>query len=126
MRPYVERIVSQRFAPQHLAKEAQQSLAELATVVRELPLEIQQVVHAARRGKLRVHLDHERLDFFAHVTDRASNRIAFSVIAGALIIGSSMLLATDAGAKTLGFAGFTIAGALGVALLISIIRSRNY
>ncbi|NUM89191.1 MAG: phosphotransferase [Bdellovibrionales bacterium] len=126
LRPYVERIVMQRFSPQHLAKEGQRTLGTILRIGKEIPGDIQQLIRTARKGRLRVHLDHEGLDHLAGVTDRASNRIAFSVIAGSLIVGSSLLLSSDFGAKSLGFAGFTIAGVLGILLLISILRSRNY
>lgn len=126
LRPYVERIVMQRFSPQHLAKEGQRTLGTILRIGKEIPGDIQQLIRTARKGRLRVHLDHEGLDHLAGVTDRASNRIAFSVIAGSLIVGSSLLLSSDFGAKSLGFAGFTIAGVLGIMLLISILRSRNY
>ncbi|MFP4192996.1 MAG: hypothetical protein ACLFU6_13115, partial [Candidatus Hydrogenedentota bacterium] len=79
-----------------------------------------------RRGRLRIQLNHEGLDRLANVTDRASNRLTFSVIAGSIIVGSSMLLAADIGLYPIGLAGYSVAGLLGVALLISILRSRNF
>lgn len=126
IRPYVENIVVARFSPQHLAHEGQQGLATLLRVGREIPGDVQQLIRTVRRGKLKVQLDHDGLDHLSNVTDRATNRIAFSVIAGSLIVGSSLLIASDVGAKSIGYGGFTIAGALGIVLLISILRSKNY
>lgn len=126
IRPYVEKIVVARFSPQQLAHEGQQGLATLLRVGREIPGDVQQLIRTVRRGKLKVQLDHDGLDHLSNVTDRATNRIAFSVIAGSLIVGSSLLIASDVGAKSIGYGGFTIAGALGIALLISILRSKNY
>ncbi|MFA6241083.1 MAG: AarF/ABC1/UbiB kinase family protein, partial [Candidatus Hydrogenedentales bacterium] len=126
IRPYVERMVLNRFAPQNLAIEGQQGLASALRMLRELPTDLRHIVRMARSGKLRLQIHHEGLELLASVLDRASNRIAFSVIAGSLVVGSSLLLSTEAGAKTLGLAGFTIAAALGFGLLISIIRSKNY
>lgn len=126
MRPYIEKIFAMRLSPQHLAHEGQETMSALLRIGRQLPVEIHDLVRQARRGKLKVQLDHEGLDHLAHVTDRASNRIAFSVIAGSLIVGSSLMLATNLGAHSLGYAGFIVAGALGVLLLISILRSKNY
>ncbi|GMU91496.1 MAG: ubiquinone biosynthesis protein UbiB [Candidatus Hydrogenedentota bacterium] len=126
IRPYVENIVMARFSPQQLAHEGQQGLATLLRVGREIPGDVQQLIRTVRRGKLKVQLDHDGLDHLSNVTDRATNRIAFSVIAGSLIVGSSLLIASDVGAKSIGYGGFTIAGALGIALLISILRSKNY
>ena len=60
--------------------------------------------------------------------DRSSNRIAFSLIVAATIVGSSMLVQSDIGGKlfglsTIGVIGFLVAFMLGLRLLISIIRS---
>lgn len=126
MRPYVEKIIASRISPQHLAHEGQESMTALLRIGRQLPADIHELIRKARKGKFRFQLDHEGLDHLAHVTDRASNRIAFSVIAGSLIVGSSLLLATNYGARSLGYTGFSIAGVLGVMLLISILRSKNY
>ena len=126
IRPYVERIITNRFSPARLAKEGQQTLTTALRIGKEIPGEIQSLIRTFRKGRFRIQLDHEGLDHLANVTDRASNRIAFSVIAGALIVGSSLLISTGIGGRSLGYAGFTIAAVLGVMLLISILRSKNY
>jgi len=126
IRPYVERIITNRFSPSRLAKEGQQTLTTAMRIGKEIPGEIQSLIRTLRRGRFRIQLDHEGLDHLANVTDRASNRLAFSVIAGAIIVGSSLLVSTGVGGRSLGYAGFTIAAVLGVMLLISILRSKNY
>ena len=60
--------------------------------------------------------------------DRSSNRLAFSPIIAALIIGSSMIMRLEVGPflfgySILGIAGFLIAGILGLWLAIAILRS---
>ncbi|MDZ4857405.1 MAG: AarF/ABC1/UbiB kinase family protein [Candidatus Hydrogenedentes bacterium] len=126
LRPYVEAVVARRYSPQYLAHEGQETVTHLLHVGRQLPGDLQEALRLVRQGRIKIQLDHEGLDHLAHVTDRASNRIAFSVIAGSLIVGSSLLLSTAFGVRSLGYAGFIGAGALGVALLISILRSKNY
>ena len=125
IQPYVERIVARRYAPWRVLQDAQRHLGALVKVGRQLPGDIQELVRMLRRGRIKVQLHHEGLNKLATVLDRASNRIAFGVITGSIIIGSSMLVATDAGLRTLGVAGYIIAGVLGLSLVISIIRSRN-
>lgn len=126
IRPYVERIITDRFSPARLVKEGQQTFTTAMRISKEIPGEIQSLIRTFRKGRFRVQLDHEGLDHLANVTDRASNRLAFSVIAGAIIVGSSLLISTGVGGRTLGYVGFTIAAVLGVMLLISILRSKNY
>ncbi len=126
IRPYVEKIITERFSPARLAKEGQQTLTNAIRIGKEIPGEVQNLIRTFRKGKFRIQLDHEGLDHLAGVTDRASNRIAFSVIAGALIVGSSLLVSTGIGGRSLGYVGFIFAAVLGVMLLISILRSKNY
>jgi ubiquinone biosynthesis protein len=60
--------------------------------------------------------------------DKSSNRISFSFIVASIIIGSSLIIRTNAGPHLfglpmLGLMGFAIAGVFGMWLLIAIIRS---
>ena len=126
LQPYVEEVIRDRFSPRQLAEDAQQNAVQMLRLGREVPREVQQLLGMLRRGRLRIQLNHEGLNHLANVTDRASNRLTFSVIAGSIIVGSSMLLAADIGLYPIGLAGYSVAGVLGLALLISILRSRNF
>ncbi|MFO7776585.1 MAG: AarF/ABC1/UbiB kinase family protein [Candidatus Hydrogenedentota bacterium] len=126
LQPYAEEVIRNRFSPRQLAEDAQQNAIQMLRLGREVPREVQQLLGMLRRGRLRIQLNHEGLEHLANVTDRASNRLTFSVIAGSIIVGSSMLLAADIGLYPIGLAGYSVAGLLGVALLISILRSRNF
>jgi ubiquinone biosynthesis protein len=60
--------------------------------------------------------------------DRSSNRIAFALVVSSLVIGSSLIISTKIGPSLfgvplLGVIGFSMAGILGIWLLIAIIRS---
>ncbi len=126
IRPYVEQLVARRYSPVRLMVEARAGLAALLKLSRELPVEIQQLVNMLRTGRFKAQINHEGLDRLASVTDRASNRIAFGVITGSLIIGSSLLMRSTSGLNQLGLIGYVIAGVLGLSLVISILRSKNY
>lgn len=126
LQPYVEEVIRDRFSPRQLAEDAQQNAVQMLRLGREVPREVQQLLGMLRRGRLRIQLNHEGLNHLANVTDRSSNRLTFSVIAGSIIVGSSMLLAADIGLYPIGLAGYSVAGVLGLALLISILRSRNF
>ena len=123
---YVEQLVARRYMPHHIMREMQAGMAELMKLGREVPVEVHQLLRMLRRGTLKMQLNHEGLDRLSNVTDRASNRITFGIIAGSIIIGSSLLITTGGGAHPLGIGGFIAAGVLGVSLLVSILRSRNY
>ncbi|HPX42048.1 MAG TPA: hypothetical protein PLF51_16555, partial [Candidatus Hydrogenedentes bacterium] len=125
IQPYVERIVAQRFSPGQLAREARQNMALLVRMGRQVPGDVGHLMRMLRAGKLKIQLNHEGINHLAAAIDRASNRVTVGLITGAIIVGSSLLLAADIGARTLGLSGFIFAGLLGLSLVFSILRSRD-
>ena len=126
IRPYVESMVKSRFEPKQLLQSVQDDVLTAVRLAREVPVELQDLLRQVRRGKATFQVTHEGLDNMASVLDRASNRVAFGIITGSLIVGSSMLISADAPTRNIGMVGYIIAGLLGLALIISIIRSKNY
>lgn len=125
IRPHVERIVARRYSPWAIVSDLYSDVAKLVRLGRKFPGDAEQLLRTLRRGQLKVQLQHEGLQRLAGVMDRASNRIAFGVITGSIIIGSSLLMKSDIGLRSLGLAGYLIAGVLGLSLVVSIIRSKN-
>lgn len=126
IRPYVERAVMRQYAPDQLIGDMRRNALVLARLARDIPSDVSRLLRMLRRGELKIQLNHEKLARIAAVTDLASNRITVGLITGALIVGSSLLISIETGARGLGLAGFTAAGFLGLALVISILRSKNY
>jgi ubiquinone biosynthesis protein len=126
IRPYVEQMVKSRYEPKNIARSVQDDLLTVARLAREVPLELQDLLRLVRSGKATFQVTHEGLENVASVLDRASNRIAFGIITGALIVGSSMLISSESATRGIGITGFIIAGVLGLGLIVSIIRSKNY
>lgn len=126
IQPHVNRVMMERYSPAHVIADTRDTMASLARLTRKLPADIEQVLRMLRLGKLKMQLNHEGLSHLSKVTDVASNRIAIGVILGSLIIGSSHLITVGGGAYRLGLAGYIVAGLLGMSLVISIIRSKNY
>jgi ubiquinone biosynthesis protein len=122
----VEKIVADRYAPSQVLADAQSGFSTALRLGQTIPRDVQSVLRMLRRGQLKIQLNHEGLSHLASVTDAASNRITFGVITGSLIIGSSLLITTDASARGLGLLGYIIAGLLGLGLVVSILRSKNY
>lgn len=123
MQPYVERIIAERYDPKAIAVDLQRQGLAFVRLARNLPQDVHDLVGMARRGKLKVQLEHEELGKIARVTDRAGSRIAIGIVIAALILGSSVVLASGIGYSTLAFAGFAAAGAVVTLLLASMLRS---
>ena len=129
IKPYIEAVVKHRFSPEELVNEGQDYLFTLLRMLKNVPVDLHVLLQMAKHGHLKIEFKHSGLERLTRVLDRASNRVAFSVVTGSLIVGSSLLLATGAGVtgtRSLGLAGFITAGVLGIGLLISILRSRNF
>jgi ubiquinone biosynthesis protein len=126
LRPYVENAIRRRFAPGEVLDEAQDYFFRMLRMMRELPVDAHVLMQMARHGKFNIKFTHQGLERLTAAVDRASDRVAYSVMAGSIVIGSSWLLASGVpGTRTLGLAGYVAAGALGLVLLVSILRSRK-
>lgn len=126
-RPFLERAMLQRYAPGVLARRGRRALAGLLDLVRDVPQDVHRLLRAARRGKLRVHVDVDSLKGFGDQIDRAVSRLTMGVVTAALIVGSSIVLnsaggVSSAGLRVLGTVGFVGAAFGGLWILFSIWR----
>jgi ubiquinone biosynthesis protein len=77
-------------------------LSEVADLLRELPREVRFLLRKLQRNQFVLNFEHRGLERFIDEMDRASNRLSFSLIIAALIIGSSIVLETYTGPQFLG------------------------
>ena len=126
--PFIRRLKMARLSPRRMLSEFLQTSGEVAQLLRIIPGELRDILKQIKQGKVRVGFEHRGLERFIFEMDRSSNRIAFALIVSSLIIGSSLIINTDIGPflfglPILGLLGFSMAGVLGLWLLIAIIRS---
>jgi ubiquinone biosynthesis protein len=125
--PFVKKAKLARYSPQKIAENLFITLSDSLTVLRMLPREVMQIIKLARQNKLTVNMEMRGLDDLLRTLDQVSNRLSFSVIIAALIIGSALLLAFGTpplvyGISLIGMLGFCAAAVLGIWLLIAILR----
>jgi ubiquinone biosynthesis protein len=111
-----------------IAKNLWRQAKSLERFVSNLPSQLHDLMHKLLQGELKIEFQHEGLENLQHSLDRASNRLSFSMIVAALVIGSSLLLTANRGPiwnhlSILGLLGFLIAGLLGLWLIVAILRS---
>ncbi|MDD2672397.1 MAG: AarF/UbiB family protein [Syntrophales bacterium] len=126
--PFIRRIKAERYRPGRIISGLVDSGEEWLDHVRSVPAEVRAVLSQVRLGKAQIGFEHRGLVSLIFEMDRSSNRIAFALIISSLIIGSSLIIATDIGPYLFGFpiiglAGFTVAGIFGIWLVIAIFRS---
>jgi len=129
-RPFLERAMRRRYAPGVLARRGRRVLSGLLDLVHDMPRDVHRLLRAARRGKLRLHVDVDALDNFGARIDRAVSRLTMGVVTAALIVGSSIVLnsaggVSSEGLRVLGTVGFVGAGLGGLAIVYSIWRGRR-
>ena len=129
--PSVEKIQRERYDPIHLGKELAKQSRDILRDLGKLPADVGRLVEKMRSDRFTVTLEHQDLPQFSHVLDEISKRLAFAIVIGALIIGSSMILVAGIkpllyGYSLLGIIGFLFSGILGAWMALSIFRSRNF
>jgi ubiquinone biosynthesis protein len=133
---YVKRLMLKKLSPHELGRTGARMSYSLVSLVRHLPEDARSIMRKLRRGELSFRFQHSGLEAFTTEIDRASNRLAFSVVIAAIIIGSSSVMAMDVGPRwgaldflglgdvpIMGFMGFLLAGIMGLGLAWSIFRS---
>ncbi len=128
MRPYVNKLVFERFSPKNMSEQAGRIVQAYSSLAKNLPQDIKEFVNRLNRNQFKIDLEHRGLEKLVTDLDRSSNRVSFAVVIGSLIVGSSLVMQIDKGPMILGFPllgllGYSIAGFLGLWLAIGILRS---
>ena len=131
LRPYARRLTLRQLHPRGLWRSARNAARELAALAGDLPSDLSVIISNLKRGQVRMHIHHEHLEGLIQTLDKSSNRVSFALIIAGLIVGSSLLVPQQGTVlgllrlETLGVLGYVTAAAMGLWLLISIIRSRH-
>ncbi|MFA5321841.1 MAG: AarF/ABC1/UbiB kinase family protein [Smithella sp.] len=125
--PFVKRAKLARYSPGKIAEDLFTTFSDSLYVLQALPREVLQVTRLIRQNKMTINMEMRWPDTFLRDIDQASNRLSFSIIIAALIIGSAYLLAYSTpplfyGVSLVGMLGFSAAAFLGIWLLIAILR----
>lgn len=127
-RPYIRKLMQRRMSPGRVMRELMDIADQMRRLLRILPGEMEVIVKNMTRGKFGVELKHVGLAQFIGEIDRSTNRLSFSLVIAALIVGSSLVIQLEHGPFMFGYPifgilGFVFAGVLGIGLLIAILRS---
>ncbi|MFT3762716.1 MAG: AarF/UbiB family protein [Pseudoxanthomonas sp.] len=127
-RPFLERAMLRRYAPDVLARRGKRALGGMVDLLRDMPRDLHRLLQSARRGRLQMQIEVNTLKEFGHQVDRAANRLTMGVITAALIVGSSIVMHSARGdfssrwLLAVGVAGFVGAALGGVWILFSMWR----
>ena len=128
MRPFVNRLLIERFSPKNITAQAGRIAMAYTSLAKNLPHDIKEFINRLNRNQFKIDLEHRGLEKLVTDLDRSSNRVSFSLVIGSLIVGSSLVMQIDKGPMVFGFPllgllGYLIAGLLGLWLAVGILRS---
>lgn len=128
LRPFMEKLLRERVTPGNLSQEMLRTTKAYGSLLKNLPRDLKEFINRINRNKFKIDLEHRGLEKLITDLDKSSNRISFSLLIAALIVGSSIIMQTNKGPMllgfpALGFLGYSIAGVLGLWLAIAILRS---
>jgi ubiquinone biosynthesis protein len=122
--PFIKDLQMARIHPRKLMGDFLAS----STMLKGVPFELYDLLKQFKSGKVKIGIDHQGLETLIFGVERSSNRISFALIISALIVGSSLIMMARSGPSLfglplLGLLGYTLAGVLGLWLLVWIRRS---
>jgi ubiquinone biosynthesis protein len=125
--PYIRSVLLDRYSPQRLSADAFQMTADLIKFTRRFPQDLLDIARQVRRQQLCLKIEDRGLERTLSTHDQISNRLSFSIIIAALIVGSALIVISEIppmfyGISLIGIIGFTAAALMGIWLLVAILR----
>lgn len=131
LEPYVKRLI--RHAPRapYFAYDTYFLALDIAGLIKDLPFETRELLRQARTGQLKVQFEHRGLESMVTAHTQLVNRLVFSIVLAALIIGSSVVVHSGLpphfyGVPAFGIIGFALAALIGFGLLFAMLRKRRW
>jgi len=126
-KPFIKRAILERFTPKRIAGNFYNLASEILQFMQQFPKDALEITTLLKSKKLSLNLEHRGLETMLSTYDQISNRVSFSIIIAALIIGSALIVISDVpplfyGISLIGIVGFLTAAVMGMWLLIAILR----
>jgi len=125
--PFIRRVRTERMRPERIAGDVFDTSLELIRLAQEIPGELRELLLRLKQGKIKVALEHQGLERMLARQDQARNRVAFSIVIAALVIGSALIVLSRTpplvfGISVIGIIGFAVAAVMGALLFLAILR----
>jgi ubiquinone biosynthesis protein len=125
--PFIKEVKRDRLSPQRITGDIFRLGIELFQFVENFPKDILSITRLIKQQKLSLNLEYKGLDKMLSTYDQISNRISFSIIIAALIIGSAIVIMSKVpplfyDISLIGIVGFLAAAIMGIWLLVAILR----
>jgi ubiquinone biosynthesis protein len=127
-KPYARGLLADRFHPRALSQRARAEALGLASVARDMPYQLSDILERLRDGTFQVHIENPGIDQIDDHIDQASNRMAVALIVAGGLLGSAIIgVFAEEGPHVLGLhllsvLGFVISGTFGLWLVWGVMR----
>jgi ubiquinone biosynthesis protein len=122
VRPHLLRVLRRKYKPGQFLRRVLNSIYEMGMYMEDFPRDIKAAIRRINRGEMQVELKHQGVDPIVHSMVRTSKIVVSAVIAGALIVGSSLLMVAETppirwGISVPALAGFLIAALVALGMV---------
>ncbi len=126
-RPYANRLAADRLDPQRMGGDLLRTVLSTATLLKDLPSQVDQLMLDLERGKLMLNTAVPELNELTRTLDRLGRALIFALGASAFLVSASTLMAVlvqqEAQSEGYGLVGtllaFTVVVGLGLATLVA-------
>lgn len=130
LRPRLLAMIRDRVSAKRVMRTAGVTLWHVLSFLKSAPQQLREVLQQVASGSWQLNVRHENLEIISRELDRSSNRLAFSIVIAAIVMGSSLMVVADPNIKilgihlqSLGVFGYLLAGVFGLGLLVAILKS---
>lgn len=134
VRPYGVKILQDQWKPSNVLTEVQHRSEQVYSFVSNFPMEVREFLRIARKGRFHMEVELQGYGYLLKKLDSITNRLIFTFIICALVIGSSILATATFPGNQIGpyglpyvsVLGYGIAAGLFVIVVYATIRRRIY
>ncbi|MCS6981415.1 MAG: AarF/ABC1/UbiB kinase family protein [Flavobacteriales bacterium] len=134
VKPFGAKILQDQWKPQNVLSEVQYRGEQVVGFLSNFPLEVREFLRIARKGRFHMEVELQGYGYLLKKLDSLTNRLIFTFIICALLIGASILATVSFppelrgayGLPVVSIFGYVTAGCLFIIVLYAIIRRRIY
>ncbi len=125
--PFIARVKIARFYPERIAFDLVNLAGDLRQFLQKVPKDILDITRMIKNEKISINVENKGMETTLATYHKISNRLAFSIIIAALLIGSALIVISATpplfyGISFIGIIGFLAAAVMGIWLLVAIVR----
>jgi ubiquinone biosynthesis protein len=127
----VRRLVSRQYSKGYIWQRLRNNVSAMWGLQQHLPQTVSAILKKIEHDNVTIGFDHKNLNPLQKALESSFNRLTLGIVLGAMIMGSSMIITTGVGPllfgyPALGMAGYLISAVIGLWLIITIIRGKDY